>query len=61
MTTAREVILRSWRGPTLPADGSWVRMAPWRADLYAVLSVNAHRATMYRTIDRSEEDEGGSR
>lgn len=44
MTTAREVILRSWRGPPLPADGSWVRMAPWRADLYAVLSVNAHAA-----------------
>ncbi|WP_433955103.1 hypothetical protein [Janibacter indicus] len=44
MTTAREVILRAWQGPALPSDGSWVRMAPWRANLYAVLAVNAHAA-----------------
>ncbi|WP_404386300.1 GNAT family N-acetyltransferase [Knoellia locipacati] len=44
MISARELVLRAWRGPDLPADGSWVRMSPWRPDLYAVLAVNAHAA-----------------
>ncbi len=44
MISAREVVLRAWRGPRLPADGSWSRMRPWRPDLYAVVSVNAHAA-----------------
>lgn len=42
LITAREVILRAWRGPALPQDGAWERMAPWRPDLYAVIAVTAH-------------------
>lgn len=44
MITARDVILRSWRGPALPADGSWERMVPLREGLHAVLAVHAHAA-----------------
>lgn len=42
--TAREVILRAWRGPALPADGSWVRMAPWVEGLHAVVATYAYAA-----------------
>lgn len=44
MISARDVVLRAWRGPGLPADGSWVRLSPWRPGLYAVLAVHAHAA-----------------
>ena len=44
MTSAADLVLDAWRGRHRPADGSWQRIAPWRPDLYAVLSFTGHAA-----------------
>lgn len=61
LITARDVIVRSWRGPILPADGSWERMAPWRTGLHAVLAVTAHAAVSAPdVVTDAELDEWGA-
>ncbi|MEO7268180.1 MAG: GNAT family protein [Knoellia sp.] len=44
MTSAADLVVAAWRGQHRPADGSWQRIAPWKAGLYAVLSFTGHAA-----------------
>ena len=44
MTSAADLVLDAWHGRHRAADGSWQRIAPWRHDLYAVLSFTGHAA-----------------
>lgn len=34
-----DLLLRAWRGPREPVDGSWRRADPWRPGVHAVVSV----------------------
>lgn len=34
-----EAVLRAWRGPREPVDGSWHRVPPWRPGVYAVVAL----------------------
>ena len=36
---AADALLRAWRGPREPVDGSWERMSPWLPGVYAVLAL----------------------
>lgn len=34
-----EAVVRAWRGPREPVDGSWERVAPWHDGVYAVVAL----------------------
>ena len=55
---AADALLRAWRGPREPVDGSWERMSPWLPGVYAVLALTG-RALVSAPPDVSDADLDG--
>ena len=36
-----DLLVRAWRGPREPVDGSWHRVQPWHPTAHAVVAVTA--------------------
>ncbi len=50
-----DLLLRAWRGPRQPVDGSWRRVPPWREGVHGVVSVTG-RALLTAPDDVTDDE-----